>query len=330
MNTYRAAVIGAGAIAHTHLRTLGEDARTEVVAIADINSARAESIAASHKIKAYTNYQQMIQEEKPDIVINTLPHFLHKDATIWCAAQGCHVLVEKPMAMNVEECTEMIQAAVAHQVLLAVGHVQPYMPPIRKAKEVIQSGRLGQLIMINERRYTHYFNDRRPDWFLDQARSGGGIVMNLGSHSVDKIHWITDDVITEVKASLTYHAEKGNVEGSGHLHFRTSQGISASVTLCGYRQVPINETELLFTGGQMKITGMNSLWISDDSQKEFIQLDTDHYPDPFSAQWNDLLNAIEHGQPLQMTGEYGRTVASVIAAVYQSHKTGQEQTVHHL
>jgi predicted dehydrogenase len=325
MKRFRAVVIGAGAIAGNHLNTLKTNGRTELVAVADIDRERANEAAERYAIKPYTDYRGMVREERPDIVVITLPHYLHKEAAIWCAEQRCHVLLEKPMAMNARECADINEAASRAGIVLAVGHMQHYFAENIKAKQLIASGQLGRLVMINDRRYGYYYGDKRPAWFLDKAASGGGIAMNIGSHSIDKIQWLTDSRIVKVKAELTHFGERGNVEGSASLLMRTSKGVTASVSLFGYRGVPTNETELLFTGGALKIVARKGLWISGANGYEPVETGT--LTEPFGPQWEELLNAIEHGADTSMSGEYGLTVAAALDAVYRSHETGMEQEV---
>lgn len=327
MKKYKTVVIGAGNIAKIHLKTLSNSERTEAAAVADIQLERAQSLAKLHGVRAYDNYQTMVIEEKPDIAVITLPHHLHKDAAIWCIEQGCHVLIEKPMALNALECDEICQAGEKHGAVVAVGHMQHYFPANRKAKEIVQSGRLGELVMIIDRRHYPYFLPERPEWFLNQAQSGGGIVINLGSHSIDKIQWLTGSYVNRVKGVLTYRGKRGNVEGSANMLLTLESGLSAAVSLCGYEQVPVNETELLFTGGSLKLNGMSSLWMSQGEERTYEEVKLDGMPDPFALQWEELLDAIQFGKELDIDGDYGRTVSAVIDAVYRSHLSGNEEWV---
>jgi predicted dehydrogenase len=328
MKIYKAAVIGAGIIAKVHMNTLNDNEKTSLVAVADIDAVRAGELAVLYGARPYDDYRRMVLEERPDIVIITLPHFLHKEAAIWCAEQGCHVLLEKPMAMDASECADINAAGYRCGVVISVGYMQHYFPAIVRAKQIIESGQLGRLIMINDRRHHFYFNAERPAWFLDRDRSGGGIVCNIGSHSIDKIQWLTGSAVTKVKAQMTYYGERGNVEGSGLLYMQTATGVPATVSLCGYRNVPVNETELLFTGGQLKLGGANSLWIGGDGRGyEPIDLDADKAPDPFAKQWNDVLHAVENGSVPVISGTYGESVAAVVDAAYLSHETGTEQLI---
>ncbi|MCU6707430.1 Gfo/Idh/MocA family oxidoreductase [Paenibacillus sp. J5C_2022] len=327
MKRIRAVIVGAGAISENHLKAMQDSSRTELLAVADLEQQRLEQCAAAYSIRTYHDYKAMILQERPDVVVITLPHFLHKEAVIWCAEQDCHVLVEKPMAMNVQECREMNEAAARNGIILAVGHMQHYFPALIRAREILRSGRLGKLIMMDDRRWCNYFHPGRPAWFLERAKSGGGIVVNLGSHSIDKLQWLTDSRVTSVKASLTAYGERGDVEGSASLFLETTEGVTATVSLCGYRQSIVNETELLLTGGQLKLQGSNKLWLYDGQSDGYEAIDTDDLPEAFAAQWDDMLNAVQFGGELGISGEYGQSVASVVEAIYRSHSSGREQIV---
>lgn len=158
-------------------------------------------------------------------------------------------------------------------------------------------------------------------------QSGGGIAINIGSHSVDKLLWLTDSRVTKVKASLTYFGARGDVEGSANLLMQTESGITANVALSGYHNVMINEMDLLFTDGQLKLEGSHKLWIGDKMRKSLEPVELEGEPGAFHAQWDDLLNAIERGCEPGISGAYGQSIAEVVAAIYRSHESGTEQEV---
>ncbi|MDF2723848.1 MAG: gfo/Idh/MocA family oxidoreductase [Paenibacillus sp.] len=322
---YRVAIIGAGQIAITHLEALRHSSRSKAVAIADLVVERAQQLGARFGMAAYSDYRTMVSEQKPDMVIITLPHFLHKEATIWCAEQGCHVMLEKPMAMDVDECVEMNEAVRRHQVVLAVGHIQQFFAEQIEAKAIIASGALGELVMVNDRRWSDYFKDNRPAWFLDKAKSGGGIVINLGSHSIDRIQWMTGQRIARVNARMTYHGRLGNVEGSAAIYMETERGIPVQLSLFGYGGVNANETELLFTKGCLRIRPKVELAIGKDGVYEPVVIPKEKAP--FLAQWDQFVDAVQFGKPLTISGEYGLSVMATVEAAYRSHETGREQQV---
>jgi len=322
---YRVAVIGAGEIAKFHLQAMTEIKQLQAVAIADVVLDRAIVAGNWFQIAAYADYKEMVQREQPDIVVITLPHYLHREAAAWSAEQGCHILLEKPMALNAWECEEIIQAVRRSQVALMIGHTQHYKPENRKAKELIAQGSLGELVMINDTRHVHYFREDRPSWFLEKAKAGGGIMMNLGVHSVDKIQWLTGSGIERVKASLSYFGDKGDIEGSGLVYLETSTGVAATISQSGYRGVPRDETELIFTSGMLKIVSGKGVWLSDGG--EYRRVELEEKTNPFTLQFIDLLEAIETGVEPDCSGEYAKSVVSVIEAIYLSHQLGTELAV---
>ncbi|TNJ67846.1 Gfo/Idh/MocA family oxidoreductase [Paenibacillus hemerocallicola] len=322
---YSVAIIGAGQIVKIHLEAIRKTDRSRVTAIADLVESRAREWAAEHGATAYTDYRDMVLKEKPDIVIINLPHFLHRPAAIWCAEQGCHVLLEKPMALNAAECMEIIEAGKRNGVLIAIGHMQQFFAEHVAAKALIQSGELGELVEISDRRCGAYFRESRPEWFLDKERSGGGVVINLGSHSIDRIQWMTGSRIVKVKAKLTHYGQRGNVEGSGSLFMETSEGVPVHATIGGYDNAPENETVLLFTKGTLRIRQRKELLLSKGGAYEPVPVPK--LADPFIGQWTALLDAVEHGTELTISGEYGLSVLEVVEAAYRSHETGTEQPV---
>jgi predicted dehydrogenase len=325
MKIYTAALIGAGQIAHTHLKALRSSDRVLPVAIADLIEERAQQFCSKYELKAYTYYKRMVLEQKPDMVIISLPHFLHKEAAVWCAEQGCHILLEKPMALNVAECMEINDAAERNKVVVAVGHMQQFFAEHIEAKSIIESGRLGKLVMVNDKRWGNYFQASRPAWFLEKAKSGGGVVINLGSHSIDRIQWLTNSRIAKVRASMTYFGGSSDVEGSAALFMETTAGVPVYISLSGYKGVPANETELLFTGGTIRIRTRVELSVGTDGTYE--QITVPPAAETFVAQLESMLDAVEYGRPLSISGEYGQSVVAVVEAAYRSHETGTEQQV---
>lgn len=319
------AVIGAGAIGADHLGAAASVQGLTSVAVVDLNEDLARKMAKIYGIRAYSDYREMLREERPDIAVIALPHFLHKEVAICCAEQGVHILLEKPMALNVAECNEIIASAERYGVKLMVGHTQHYFPENIEAKRIIESGELGQLIMINEVRNVYYYRSDRPGWFLEKSKSGGGIIMNLGAHSIDKIQWMTQSRVTKVKASLSFHGDRGDVEGSGMIFLETSSGIVATISQSGYPGAGRNETELVFTKGMLKLETGCGLSISRNGRYEAVQLKPAE--PPLALQLLDLMDAIANDTELDCSGIYSKSVIAVIESIYISSKSGCELIV---
>lgn len=325
MATYRAALIGAGIIARNHLDALGQLQELTASAVADTDELKGRQIASEYGITHYPDYKEMVIKERPDIVIIALPHHLHEACAVWCAEQGCHLLLEKPMALNVSECNAILDAVASSRVNLMVGHTQHYWPANLQAKELIQSGKLGKLIAIHDTRHLFYYGDGRPSWFFEKDKAGGGILMNLGAHSIDKIQWLTGSRVKSVKASLTYEGRMGDVEGSGCIFLQTTSNVTAVIIQSGYEGVAKDETELIFSNGMAKLISAKGLWVSKGGQYEQVKPIVKE--DPFVLQFKDLLRAIQCDQDPDSSGVYARSVIAALEAVYHSDEKGVEISV---
>lgn len=321
--SYTVAVLGAGQIALSHLKALGTMEQLEAVAVADIARERVTKVAGAYGLKAYTDYKVMIESERPDIAVITLPHFLHKEAAIYCAERGCHLLLEKPMAMNGTECDEILEVAELADVRLMVGHTQQFLAINRQAQHLLHTIQLGPLVQVQDLRHTDYFIDERPAWFLERRLSGGGVVMNLGAHEVDKIVWLTGEEIHKVSARLSYYADRGDVEGSGMLYLETKSGVPISISLSGYAKEYRNELLLVYRDGEITIDlKAGEIWIRSRERTERIPLEP--AKSPFVLQFRQLLGAIEAGEAPECSGIYGHRIIRIIDAIYKSQETGRE------
>src|SRR5882724_7777060 len=117
----------------------------DVVAGSDINIERGQENANELHCAFYTDYQRMLDETRPDVAVILTPHFLHAEIAIACLKAGSHVLVEKPMALHVEDADRMIAAAEEAQRILCVVLQQRFRPEIQAAHEYIEAGKLGAL-----------------------------------------------------------------------------------------------------------------------------------------------------------------------------------------
>jgi len=323
--TYRAAIIGAGNIAGSHLEAMSSLDSLAPCAIADLNKERSDALASRYGLRSYSDYKDMILRERPDIAIVTLPHYLHLEASLFTADQGCHILLEKPMAMSVKECDAIIEAVRRNRVTMMVGHTHHYTAENRAAKEWIRSGRLGQLVMMNDRRHQQYDTPGRPDWFFEKARAGGGILTNLGSHSIDKLQWLIDSRVTKVKARIDYSLRRGDVEGGGCAFLDTSAGIPATLSQSGYPGAIVDETELLFTGGSLLLKSGIGLWAGEGG--EYREVEVPPGPHPFVLQFEDLIGAIEENREPESSMAYSRSVVAAVESLYLSSELGTEVIV---
>ncbi len=311
---FRVGMIGAGLIAPRHISAVNAHPDTILTAVADLCEDRARAAAAPCGAAAYRDYLTLLDQEKPDIVIINLPHALHESCVAACAQRGIHILLEKPMSISYASCQRMISVCRANRVLLQIGHIQRYMPHNRAAKRLIESGRLGHLVMLCDHRTISYFVPSRPAWFFRQETAGGGIWLNYGAHSLDKLCYLTNSRIASVTGSCTYYAENADVDASAQVLARTENGISEAVTLCGYSVVPQDETMIYLTNGSLRLHTGRGLWLSQGGDYVPVEIDRDLLP--FHAQWNDFIEGIRQGFILHCSGEYAADIIRHIESIW--------------
>ncbi len=140
-------------------------------------------------VALYTDFEKMLDEEQLDAVSITLPTFMHRDFTVKALDAGAHVLCEKPMAMNVEQCEDMIAAAKTNKRILQIGHCIRFWPEYAKAKQIVDSGKYGDVLAASFRRVSTV-----PEWswknWLIHAKQSGGAIMDLHIHDADYIQYL--------------------------------------------------------------------------------------------------------------------------------------------
>ncbi|MFS8478614.1 MAG: Gfo/Idh/MocA family oxidoreductase [Micromonosporaceae bacterium] len=314
---FRLGIVGAGSVAALHLDAAAQ-AGVEVVAICDVRPAAARRMADRHGLRAYTEHTEMFAAGDLDGVVVTAPHALHAPITIDAAAAGLHVLVEKPMATTLADCRRMIEACEKHQVRLAVGHVLRFLPPIREAKRILASGRLGRPMVINERRTATYEPGSRPEWFFDPAMAGGGIVMNVGIHSIDKVQWLADGLVVRVVARSFSRAGLGvETESVGLLELANGVWAALIITSAG---LPFqDETEVICEHGALRLSRRDGLWTYQDGQEtQVVAPHHDEVPTAFRDQLADFVAACRADRAPAVDGEYGQSVVATVLAMYES------------
>lgn len=308
-------MIGAGIIGASHLAAVAAHPDTRLAAVADLVPERARQAAAPYGARAYTCYEEMLDAETPDLAIINLPHALHEECVLACAARGVHILLEKPMSVSHTSCLRMNDACDRAGVLLQVGHIQRYLPQNRAARALVESGSLGTFAMICDLRTNNYFTPQRPAWFLQRAAAGGGISMNYAAHSLDKICYLTQSRIAWASGSCTWLQPGTDVDGSAQLLLRTESGVSASVSLCGYAVEPIDETMLFFSKGALRLHTGRDLSVTYGGGYQAV--DTSAWPDAFAAQWADFVAGVRQGRILHCDGAYGAAILKIIETLYQ-------------
>jgi predicted dehydrogenase len=253
MEKVRVGVIGAGKMGVLHSCLFNKLRNSELVAICDntpMNLKLLRSILP--KVKLYEDYGKMIDEAQLDLTVVTTPVFLHKRMAQKAIEAGSSVFVEKPLALNGKECADL-ERLVQNKVTL-VGYCRRFMGTYNLARQYIGNGPLGEVESFDSHMYVTQVSDQRTGWQFDAKRSGGGVVMDLGSHGVDMLQYLLKEVV-EVSGSTEQDLET-TVEDSARLKFRLASGkeggMEVSWTKPGFR-LPELMFDIAFEKGRIRV-----------------------------------------------------------------------------
>jgi predicted dehydrogenase len=323
---FRLGIIGAGIVAAQHVQAVRGLSGVTVAAICDIRADAAALLAARCGATAYATHQEMLDAGRLDAVIITSPHSLHADMTLDAARAGAHVLVEKPMATSVADCTAMIEGCAAAGVVLAVGHVMRFDVNARRTRQVLASGGIGAVRAISHRRTAHYEPGSRPAWFFDPVLAGGGIVMNVGTHGLDRIQWLGGGEIETVHAHAWNrggHAIETDAMGLLGL----TGGVKASFLFTSAATTYTDETVVIGEDGALRWSATDGTWLSRRGTETLIAAPDLTHDDAFVTQLRDFVDTCRTGGEPAVGGDYGRCVVAAVLAVYESAETGLSVTV---
>jgi predicted dehydrogenase len=267
MATVKYGVIGAGSIAQfRHIPEIYKNPNSEVVAIVDINKDRCNMVCEKYGAKPYYDYKKMLAEEKLDAVVVATPNYLHAQQTIDSLKAGCHVLVEKPMATTRADAKKMIATAKAKRKHLMIGMNQRLMPPHVKAKEILETGKLGKVLSF-ETTFKHggpdgWSQDGAASWFFIKNKAVMGVTGDLGVHKADLMRYLLGEEFVEVTGfigTLDKVNDKGkmiNIDDNAYIAMKSQSGTLGTMTISwtNYGRMEDNGTTLYCENGVMLIS----------------------------------------------------------------------------
>jgi phthalate 4,5-cis-dihydrodiol dehydrogenase len=229
----RFGIVGLGRAAAATVPAIVRHPHTEVVAAADTNSAVLERFGQQFPSRGYARIEELCEDPAVEAVYIATPTHLHTDHVLVAVGAGKHVIVEKPLAITLDDADRMIEATAKAGVQLIVGQSQSYEPPVRMMREIVKSGRLGRLRMISG----WYFNDwlyrPRLPGELD-TRMGGGVVFRQGAHHFDLTRLIGGGLLRSVRAASGVWDPERPTEGSYSAFLEFEDGAAASLVYSGY------------------------------------------------------------------------------------------------
>jgi len=229
----RIGVAGLGRAFAVMLPTFKADPRVSLVAAADTRAEARQRFAEEFSANAYTTVEELCVDPAVEVIYVATPHQWHAGHAALAAQHRKHLLIEKPMALTLQECAAIIDAARGAGVHLVVGHSHSFDAPVRHLRGLIDSGRYGNARMINAINYTDYlYRPRRPEE-LDTAL-GGGAIFNQAAHQVDIVRLLGGGRVASVRAATGAWDRTRPTEGAYAALLTFENGAFASLTYSGY------------------------------------------------------------------------------------------------
>jgi UDP-N-acetyl-2-amino-2-deoxyglucuronate dehydrogenase len=203
-------IIGCGRIAQRHAEHISK--KGVLVAVCDVVAEKANKLAAAYAAKAYYSIEELLKSgESIDVLSVCSPNGLHAQHAIHALNAGFHVLCEKPMALSVADCGEMIKAAERSNKRLFAIKQNRFNPPVEAVKKAMDEGRLGRIYSIQ----LSCFWNRNPDYYHNSWKGtlklDGGTLYTQFSHFIDLLYWMVGD-IKQVKAMMANYSHQGIIE----------------------------------------------------------------------------------------------------------------------
>lgn len=300
-------MIGCGQIAQSHFKAIKGAPDAELVAVMDVVEEKAQAASKEYGGKIYKSVEEVLADDSVDAVILPLPHHLHRPITIQAAEAGKHILVEKPMALNLSEAQEMVNAAEKAGVRLMVGQSTRFRPEFWKAKSLIDEGILGEVRQCISTRV--FFTEKlSTEWRYSAEKCGGLYLPIFASHDVDMILWLMNDFPISVQSLLRSYTPLTDSESDGALNIELERG--GIVSLAFSMNSHINHHSVLFIGTKA------SMLIEDGKlrvNKDEIPLDKSK--ETFTRQMGEFISSIkENREPITSGRDVLPTMAVLDAA----------------
>lgn len=334
------ALVGCGRIAERHSQLLASGAikHAKLVAVCDIDEERARFLGTKYNVPYFTSYDVMCETVESIQAISILtPSGLHAQHCIALAKKGKHIIVEKPMALTLDDADRMIQACENYGVKLFVVKQNRYNLPVQKLFETFAKGRFGKLVMGTVRvrwcrQQAYYDQDAwRGTWKMD-----GGVFSNQASHHIDLLEWFMGDVESLFAKSATQLVNI-EVEDTGIVMLKFKNGALGVIeaTTATRPQDIEGSISILGEKGSVEIGGfaVNEIkhWKFEVMTQEDMEIKEKFSTNPpnvygFGHQryYDDVVESILHEKAIVIDGKEGRKSLELITAIYASIETGKE------
>ena len=324
------AIVGCGRIAQRHAEQMQRYGLLQVVC--DIERAKAESLGSKYNCNVYYTLEELLANEKSlDVVAVCTPNGLHASHSIAILNAGIHVLCEKPMAINSEDCNSMIAAAETNKKQLFIVKQNRFNPPVAAVKELLESNMLGKIYSVQ----LNCFWNRNDDYYRNSWKGtlqmDGGTLFTQFSHFIDLLYWMFGDV-KNVQAITANLAHKGIIEfeDTGIVTLQFVNGIIAGInyTVNSYNKNMEGSLTIFGEKGTVKIGGqyLNELEYQHIEGYTIKDLPASNGPNNYGTYagsmsnhdkvYENLVNVLQHNAAAYASAYDGLKTVEIIEKIY--------------
>jgi predicted dehydrogenase len=317
--TKKLGLIGVGAIAQAYISALEGSDFAKISAVSDTHTDILDAATESIPCEGYASHEELAEKAGCDAVIVCTPPSSHPEIACYFLQRGIPVLCEKPLAVDEAGAKKIIAAASKHEVLVSMASKFRYVDDIIRAKSIIASGLLGEIRLVENVFVSPV--DMSARWNSNAAISGGGVVIDNGTHSADIIRYLLGPIVSVFLVEGPI-AQNLPVEDNALLLFRTASGAMARVDLSWSFDKQLAEYLRIYgTHGTLHIGWKESRY-KQTSSSEWIRFGGGYGKiAAFKGQLRDFCQAIDGKQSTLVTAADALASTQVIQAAYQSAKT---------
>ncbi|MCM8786986.1 MAG: Gfo/Idh/MocA family oxidoreductase [Candidatus Omnitrophica bacterium] len=336
MEILKFAIVGCGRIAPRHADSIASLKNAKLWAVCDIKKERADLFGKKYRAKIYYSLNKLLKDKEIDIVDICTPSYLHAEMGIQAANKGKHIIVEKPMALNLKDANNLISASKENKVKLSVVLQNRFNPAMKDLKKLVESKKLGKIylasVCVRWFRPQSYYED---EWHGKKG-TGDGVVINQTSHHLDALVWLLG-MPKSVFAYTGTLAHKTEVEDVATAVFKYKNGALAvlETSTFTYPQNLEGSIALFGKNGSVKVggTALNRkiFWKIKgelDKEEEILEKEKGEPPSVYGFSHKevikDMIKAVLNSREPKTNGYEGKKSLELILAIYKSAKEKKE------
>jgi len=346
----RAGIIGCGKVAHVHAKALTQIPEVEFSAVQSRTQKKGKQFASEYGVESYTDIKEMVQKCELNMVVVCTPHPNHAESSLPAIRAGAHVIIEKPLAVALDDCDTIIKAAEEQGVKLSVISQRRFYQPVQRLKKALEDGKIGKPVLatiaMHSWRDEAYYNS--DPWRGSWKDEGGGALINQAPHQLDLMLWFMGEIEELYGSWANFNHPYIDVEDTAIAAIRFKSGALGTIIVSNSQNPALHGKVTVFgdngatvsvktEGGTMFVPGVsemeegpiNDIWTvpGEEQNLQVWQEEDDAFfksTDPvvyyMKLQLEDFALAILNKREPLVTVKEGRNTVELIQAIYKSEK----------